>query len=32
MCGLHLPGRVLVLLPGGFPYRLTVEGELVSVD
>src|ERR1039458_6524818 len=31
MGGFHLPSRVLVLLPGGLPYRLTVEGELVPV-
>ena len=29
---LHLSRRVLVCLPGGFPNRLTVEGELVPVD
>src|SRR5208337_4226592 len=32
MRGLHLSGRVLVLLPGGFPYRLTIETEFVPVD
>src|ERR1035441_8889659 len=32
MGSFHLASRVLVLLPGGFPYRLTVEGELVPVD
>src|SRR5208337_5133671 len=31
MGGLHLPGRVLVSLPAGLPYCLTVELELVPV-
>src|SRR6266498_657667 len=32
MCGLHLPRRVLVSLPGGFPNRNTVKGEFVPVN
>ena len=28
----HVSGYDLVLLAGGFPNRLTVEGELVPVD
>src|ERR1019366_5309682 len=31
VCRFHVACYHLVLLPGGFPYRLTVEGELVPV-